>query len=66
VTGAALLAITGVVTLAEDDSFSDVPTFPAMLKPFPAGLLPTMPVDRLGEVAEGLKREADALAEADR
>jgi len=61
VTSGVLLAIAGVVRLAEERSFSDVAEFSGTLKPYPAALLPTGRVERLGADEVDLKRRVDAL-----
>jgi hypothetical protein len=64
-TSAVVLAIGAVFTLAEDQSFSDVPDFSATLKPFPARWLPTATMEEFGLVEDDLKTQVDALANDD-
>lgn len=64
VASAALFAIGAVVTLAESESFSDVPSFPGTLKPFASRLLPTVPVEQFRRVTGQLVEEVNALAAA--
>lgn len=61
VAGAALL-IGGLATLAEEDSFTDIPTFSGVVKPVGADWLPTASVDEFGSVMEKLKEQADDMA----
>jgi hypothetical protein len=63
VTGAVLFGIGAIVTLAERESFSDVPSFSGVLKPLPTALLPTIDVDEFGRLAEELVGEVDALVD---
>ncbi|HEY2856368.1 MAG TPA: FHA domain-containing protein [Gemmatimonadaceae bacterium] len=57
-----VLAITGLGALTKDDSFSDVPKFPAVVKPIPARLVPTKSVAQFEGVTRGVKDEVDQLA----
>lgn len=61
VAGAALL-IGGLVTLTEEDSFSDVPTFSGVVKPVASEWLPTASVDEFGGVMAKLKEQVDEMA----
>jgi pSer/pThr/pTyr-binding forkhead associated (FHA) protein len=61
VAGAALL-IAGVATLAEEDSFTDVPTFSGVVKPVASEWLPTATVDEFGGVMAKLKDQVDEMA----
>jgi hypothetical protein len=61
VAGAALL-IGGLATLAEEDSFTDIPTFSGVVKPIGSEWLPTASVDEFGSVMETLKRQVDDMA----
>ncbi|HEV2150124.1 MAG TPA: hypothetical protein VGR37_22190, partial [Longimicrobiaceae bacterium] len=61
-TGGAILLLAGASALVEDEGFSDVPEFSGVLKPAPAGWVPTAPVSALEEMAAELKEEVDALA----
>ena len=58
----AVLAIGGLAALADDDSFSDVPTFSSTLKPVAASWVPAKPVSDFDHVAAKLKKEVDQLA----
>jgi len=64
VTSGMVLVIGAVLTLAEDDSFTDSATFAGELKPVPTALLPTSTAEEFGVVATDLKREVDELAAA--
>jgi hypothetical protein len=57
-----LLAITALVSFTSDDTFSDVPKFPAVLKPVAPALIPTKSIDQFEAVAQDLKTQADQLA----
>jgi pSer/pThr/pTyr-binding forkhead associated (FHA) protein len=57
-----VLAITGLGALTKDDSFSDVPKFPAVVKPIPARLVPTKSIAQFEDVTRGVKDEVDQLA----
>jgi hypothetical protein len=57
-----LLAITALVSFTKDDTFSDVPKFPAVLKPVAPSLIPTKSIDQFEAVAQDLKTQADQLA----
>lgn len=57
-----LLAITALVSFTNDDSFSDVPKFPAMLKPVAPSLIPTKSIDQFETMTQQLKEQADKLA----
>jgi hypothetical protein len=61
VAGAALL-IGGLVTLTEEDSFSDIPTFSGVVKPVASEWLPTASVDEFGGVMAKLKEQVDEMA----
>ena len=61
VAGAALL-IGGLVTITEEDSFSDVPTFSGVVKPVASEWLPTASVDEFGGVMAKLKEQVDEMA----
>jgi hypothetical protein len=56
-----LLAIGGIVTVAEEKSFSDVAEFSATLKPFPTRLLPAGTLEDFTAVEARLKRQVDEL-----
>ena len=61
VAGTALL-IGGLATLAEDDAFTDVPTFSGIVKPVAGDWLPTATVDEFGGVMANLKEQVDDMA----
>jgi hypothetical protein len=50
------------VSFTKDDTFSDVPKFPAVLKPVAPSLIPTKSIDQFEAVAQDLKTQADQLA----
>lgn len=56
------LVIGGLVTLAEDDAFTDVPTFSGVVKPVGSDWLPTATVEEFGRVMETLKEQVDEMA----
>jgi pSer/pThr/pTyr-binding forkhead associated (FHA) protein len=62
VTCGVLVAIGGIVTLAEEKSFSDVAEFSATLKPLPTALLPAGTLDGFTAVEANLQRQVDQLA----
>lgn len=61
VAGTALL-LGGLATLAEEDAFSDVPTFSGVVKPIASNWLPTATVDEFGAVMVKLKEQVDEMA----
>ena len=61
VSGTALL-IAGVATLAEDDAFTDVPTFSGVVKPVAENWVPTATVSEFGDVMLNLKEQVDEMA----
>ncbi len=61
VAGAALL-IGGLAALAEEESFTDVPTFSGVVKPVGSDWLPTASVDEFGGVMATLKEQVDEMA----
>jgi hypothetical protein len=61
-TSGIILLIGMVVMLAQEKSFSDVPTFSATLKPLPAALLPAGDMRDFTTVEADLQRRVDALA----
>ncbi len=61
VAGTALL-IGGLATLAEEDSFTDIPSFSGVVKPVGPDWLPTASVDEFGSVMETLKQQVDDMA----
>ena len=56
------LVIGGLATLAEEDSFTDVPTFSGVVKPIASNWLPTATVDEFGAVMVKLKEQVDEMA----
>ncbi|GLC23934.1 hypothetical protein rosag_04470 [Roseisolibacter agri] len=64
--GIAVGVIIGIGALAslagDDDAFSDVPSYPGVLKPMPAAWVPTQSVDEFGSVMRELRKDADELA----
>jgi len=62
ITGAVMLGLGGVMTLVEDEGFSDVPQFAGVLKPVGPGWIPTAPVAEFGEEAAELREQVDELA----
>lgn len=61
VAGAALL-IGGLATLAEEDAFTDVPTFSGIVKPVGPRWLPTASVEEFSGVMATLKQQVDEMA----
>lgn len=61
VAGAALL-IAGLATLAEEETFSDVPSFSGVVKPVASEWVPTASVDEFGGVMAKLKEQVDEMA----
>jgi hypothetical protein len=57
---ATLLVLLTLIGLGRDEKFSDVPRFPAQLKPVSPGIVPTQTVDQF------VKAMAEARAEADK
>ena len=56
------LAIGGLVTMTMEDEFSDVATFPGVLKPLAANWIPTATVDEFGGAMRELKDDVDEIA----
>lgn len=56
------IAIAMLSALSKDDSFSDVPKYPASLKPIAANLVPTQSIDQFENASKQLKGEVDQLA----
>jgi FHA domain len=56
------LVIAGLATLAEEDSFTDVPTFSGVVKPIASEWLPTATVDEFSGVMVNLKQQVDEMA----
>lgn len=61
VAGAALL-IGGLAALAEEEAFTDIPTFSGVVKPVGSDWLPTATVDEFGGVMATLKEQVDEMA----
>ena len=61
VAGTALL-IGALATLAEEDSFTDVPTFSGVVKPVASEWVPTATVEEFGGVMAKLKDQVDEMA----
>jgi pSer/pThr/pTyr-binding forkhead associated (FHA) protein len=61
VSGTALI-IAGLATLAEDDAFTDVPTFSGVVKPVAESWVPTETVSEFGDVMLKLKEQVDEMA----
>jgi pSer/pThr/pTyr-binding forkhead associated (FHA) protein len=56
------LVIAGLAALAEEDSFTDVPTFSGVVKPIASGWLPTATVEEFSGVMVNLKEQVDEMA----
>lgn len=61
-TGAIFGLLVLVFGFIGDDGFTDVPSFPGVLKPLPVAFLPTMTPEELVEDLDGLREELDELA----
>ena len=61
VAGAALL-IGGLAALAEEESFTDIPTFSGVVKPVGSEWLPTASIEEFGGVMATLKQQVDEMA----
>lgn len=57
-----VFAIGGLAALTKDDSFSDVPTFSAVVKPMAPRWVPTKSIDQFDDVARQLEKQVDVLA----
>jgi FHA domain-containing protein len=57
-----VVAVSGLAALTKDDSFSDVPKFPAVVKPLPARLIPTKSIPQFESATRKIKDEVDQLA----
>lgn len=57
-----MLAITALVSFTKDDSFSDVPKFPAVVKPVSPRVIPTKSIDQFETMTDDLKKQVDQLA----
>ena len=62
IVAASVIAIGILSSLSKDDSFSDVPKYPATLKPIAANLVPTQSIDQFERASKQLKDEVDQLA----
>jgi hypothetical protein len=62
IVAATVIAIGMLSALSKDDSFSDVPKYPASIKPIAAGLVPTQSIDQFENASKQLKDEVDQLA----
>jgi hypothetical protein len=58
----AVLVIAGVFALAEDDTFTDVPTFSGIIKSAPLSVVPAMPAGEFVSLLSELRDEVDSLA----
>ncbi len=56
------LVLGGMATLAEEESFTDVPAFSGVVKPVAPTWLPTATVDEFGDVMANLKQQVDEMA----
>lgn len=59
---AAMLVMLGVFALAEDDAFTDVPTFSGMIKAAPLSVVPTIPASEFVSLLSEMRDEVDSLA----
>lgn len=57
-----MLGVGMLGSLTKADDFSDVPSYPGVLKPMPAAWVPTRSVDEFGTVMRELRKDADELA----
>jgi hypothetical protein len=62
VAAATVMGIGVLSALTKDDSFSDVPKYPSMLKPIAANLVPTKSIDQFEASTRKIKDEVDQLA----
>ena len=63
VISAVVAAVMGLGALADDDdAFTDVPEFAGVVKPMPAGWVPTKSVDDFAGVMKELKEDVDEMA----
>lgn len=62
IVSAVVFGISGLAAITKDDSFSDVPKFPAVMKPVSAELVPTKSVDQFESGAQQIKQQVDQLA----
>jgi hypothetical protein len=63
VTSGVLLALGLIASLAADDTFSDVPEFPGVLKPFRAQWVPAGSIEGFSRAVADLKIEVDEIVE---
>ena len=64
-TSGVLLLLIGLFALIEDDGFSDVPEFSAVIKSAPMALVPKSSVEEFGAEMRELKARVDLLRESD-
>jgi pSer/pThr/pTyr-binding forkhead associated (FHA) protein len=57
-----IIGVTWLAALTKDDSFSDVPKFPAVVKPVAAQWVPTKSIAQFEDVSRQLKLQVDQLA----
>ena len=62
IVAAVVVAVSALAALTKDDSFSDVPKFPAIVKPLPARFIPTKSIAQFESATRGMKDEVDQLA----
>jgi len=62
VVAAVVMAVTALAALTKDDSFSDVPKFPAVLKPLPPRFIPAKSISQFENATREMKDEVDQLA----
>lgn len=64
--GLAVCGVIGLIGLSvyvtEKDTFTDIPTFSPVMKPFPTAMLPTLTPDEFGDDLRALRVEVDELA----
>lgn len=58
----AVLVMGGVFALAEDDTFTDIPTFSGIIKSAPLTVVPAMPAAEFVSLLSELRDEVDSLA----
>lgn len=57
-----VVAVSGLAALTKDDSFSDVPKFPAVVKPLSPRFIPTKSIAQFENASREMKDEVDQLA----
>ena len=57
-----VVAVSGLAALTKDDSFSDVPKFPAVVKPLSPRFIPTKSIAQFESATREMKDEVDQLA----